>query len=249
MDPVDALQDLLQALRTAGVEVRFQAQVTGVDIRGGAVASVALAGGGQIACERLVNAAGPWCNDIFALAGLSCPWPLKPTRIQVVHVDRPPEVEGDIPVAVDPLGGIYFRTQSRGQEIIVGSILEEDEQEVVDQPDDFPMFIEDSFAQTKLHALQHKIPAMRYRGRVRGYSGLYTINARDVHPVVGKTEIDGFYVANGCSGHGFKLAPAIGSLIAQAIVGVGGAFDTRVDPGFLAFDRTPIAIASKSVLA
>jgi glycine/D-amino acid oxidase-like deaminating enzyme len=90
---------------------------------------------------------------------------------------------------------------------------------------------------------------MRYRGRIRGYSGLYTINARDVHPVVGKTEIDGFYVANGCSGHGFKLAPAIGSLIAQAIVGVGGAFDTRVDPGFLAFDRTPIAIASKSVLA
>lgn len=249
MDPVDALQDLLTALRARNVAVRFNAQITGIDVKNGAISGVRLSSGDEIGCAQLVNAAGPWCNDVLALAGLASPWPLRPTRIQIVHVDRPPEVIGDIPVAVDPLGGIYFRSQSRGQEIIVGSILGDDEKEVISAPNDYSRFVDDDFAQTKLHALQHKIPALSYRGRVRGYSGLYTINAADVHPVVGETEIDGFFVANGCSGHGFKLAPAIGSLIAQALVGKASSFDTDVSPAFLSFTRTPIAVAWKSVLA
>jgi len=249
MDPMDALQDLVVALRARGVEVRFSAQVSGIGVEGGAVSSVALADGHRIDCGLLVNAAGPWCNDIFALAGLDCPWPLIPTRIQIVHVDRPSEVVGEIPVAVDPASGIYFRSQSRGQEIIVGSILEEDEKEAVSAPHDYSRLVDDAFAQAKLHALHHKIPALSYRGRVRGYSGLYTINAIDVHPVVGKTALGGFLVVNGCSGHGFKLAPAIGSLIAQAIIGKTDHFDTDVSPTFLAFDRPPIEIGSKSVLA
>lgn len=249
MDPVDALQDLLAALRARGVDVRFRAQVTGIDIKNGAVSGLTLGDATRLGCAHLVSAAGPWCNDILTLAGLECPWPLNPTRIQIVHVDRPPEVVGDIPVAVDPLSGIYFRSQSRGQEIIVGSILEEDEKEVVSAPNEFSRFVDDDFARTKLHGLQHKIPALTYRGRIRGYSGLYTINATDVHPVVGETAIHGFFVANGCSGHGFKLAPAIGSLIAQALIGKASTFDTDVPLAFLAFGREPIAVASKSVLA
>lgn len=249
MDPVDAIGDLLSALRTRGVDVRFRKQVVAIDVKGGAVRGVRLADGGDIACAHLINAAGPWCNDIFAQAGLDCPWPLNPTRIQVLHIDRPPEVKGDIPVAVDTQSGIYFRSQSRGQEIILGSVLEEDEKETVACPNDYPRFIDDTFGQIKLHALQHRIPSLKVRRRVRGYSGLYTINAADVHPVVGETAIEGFYAANGFSGHGFKLAPAIGALIAQTLVGKASSFDTDVPPAFLSFSRAPINVTSKSVLA
>jgi glycine/D-amino acid oxidase-like deaminating enzyme len=84
---------------------------------------------------------------------------------------------------------------------------------------------------------------------VRGYSGLYTMNWADVHPIVGETPLGGFFVANGCSGHGFKLAPAMGSLIAQAIAGGKQAFDTAVPRTFLSFDRRPIELAQQSVLA
>jgi glycine/D-amino acid oxidase-like deaminating enzyme len=66
---------------------------------------------------------------------------------------------------------------------------------------------------------------------------------------VGETPVAGLFVANGLSGHGFKLAPAIGSLIAQAIAGERTSFDTEVDPTFLSFDRAPIRLESKSVLA
>ena len=249
VDPVDALQDLIAAARAKGVEVRFRARVAGVAVAHGAAKGVALADGTSLACAHLVNAAGPWCNAVFALAGIPCPWPLQPTRIQMAVVDRASDAFGAIPVCADPAGGIYFRTQNRGQQIIVGSVREEDEQERVADPDDFPTYADDDFVRTKLHLLQHRIPSQARLSGVRGYSGLYTMNRSDVHPVVGATPLEGFYVANGFSGHGFKLAPAIGSLIAQELTGQTIAFDTSVDRRFLAFDRSPIALPSKSVLA
>jgi glycine/D-amino acid oxidase-like deaminating enzyme len=127
--------------------------------------------------------------------------------------------------------------------------LEEDEREVVDCPDRFQTETDTEFEQYKLHLLHHRLPGLPYRGRVRGFCGLYTVNRDDVHPVVGPTPVEGFWVANGFSGHGFKLAPAIGSLIAQRLCGVRADYDTDVSQSFVAFDRAPIEVNTKSVLA
>jgi glycine/D-amino acid oxidase-like deaminating enzyme len=248
VDPVSALQDLIDAARARGVEVRFQAAVTEAHLEGSRVRGVKLSTGETVNCGALVCATGPWCNSLLEQVGLADRWPLEPTRIQVVHIDRPESVVGDIPVCADAVGGIYFRTQNRGQQILVGSVLSEDEEERV-HPDDYPTYVDDDFARLKLHALQHRIPALSYSAAVHGYSGLYTINRSDMHPIVGRTPVEGFYVANGFSGHGFKLAPAIGSLLAQAITGDRIDFDTSVGADFLAYDRAPIALASKTVLA
>ena len=246
-DPMDALQDLLRATREHGVEVRFDAEVSAIATASGAVTGVA-ARGEDIACGAVVNASGPWCNDLNQMAGLTSPWPLRATRIQVVHVDRPSGVVGDIPACADPKGGIYFRPQNGGQQIVVGSILEEDEREVVD-PDDFDRSVDDLFAAAKLHALQHRLRGLDLVKGVRGYSGLYTMNQLDVHPVVGRTPIAGYYVANGFSGHGFKLAPAIGSLVAQAVTGMRQDGDCEIGEDFLSYGRQPLEIATRSVLA
>ncbi|HJP43289.1 MAG TPA: FAD-binding oxidoreductase, partial [Gammaproteobacteria bacterium] len=249
-DPADTLQDLITASRDRGVEVRFRTGVNSVLVEGDKVSGIELDSGTQIHSRSVVNAAGPWCNHFFEELGLENPWPLVATRVQILHLDRPEEIIGTLPVCVDLLGGIYFRTQNQGQQIILGSILEEDEQEVVTQPDEFDRMVDDIFTQTKLHALHHRLPSLPYKGKVGGYSGLYTTNLTDVHPIVGQTPIDGFFVANGFSGHGFKLGPAIGSLLAQAITGQQSTdFDTSVDSEFLAFDRLPIQVDSKSVLA
>ena len=248
VDPVDALQDVLDAGRRLGVDIRFNSHVHGIDTNGGRVTAVRLGDGSSIRCGTLVNAAGAWCNELAAMAGLDLAWPLVPTRIQVAHIERPAEIVGDIPVTCDLPGGIYFRTQNRGQQIIVGSILEEDEREAVRDPDDFAHYADDDFTQAKLYALEHRIPGLRLQG-VRGYSGLYTVNRLDVHPVVGKTDVAGLYLANGCSGHGFKLAPAIGAMLASQVTGVSLRSDPPVDPGFLAYGRAPINLRSKSVLA
>jgi sarcosine oxidase subunit beta len=249
MDPVDVLGDLIRSARAKGVEVRFGTEVAGLQLHGGRVVGVRLADGGGVACPTLVSASGPWCVRLFANVGLPCPWRLEPTRVQIAHIDRPPEVPGNIPATIDPIAGIYFRAQNRGQQILVGSVLEEDEKDVVADPDEFATYADDDFMRAKLHLLEHRLRGLEHLKRPRGYSGLYTINRDDYHPVVGSTPIEGFLVANGFSGHGFKLAPAIGSLVAQMLAGRAQTFDTDVSPDFLAFDRKPLSLNAPGVLA
>lgn len=249
VDPVSAAQDLVDACRGRGVEVRFRTPIADVDINAGKVAGAVLGDGTKVATPLLLNAAGPWCRELYAEAGIELAWDLAPTRIQVLHRDRPPEIEGDVPVTVDMEGGIYFRTQNRGQQLIVGSVLEEDEREVVDDPDRYVETVDNDFQMLRMHTLHHRLPALPYRGRIMGYCGLYTVNRDDVHPVLGPTALEGFWVANGFSGHGFKLAPAIGSMVAQAITAERADFDTDVPLSFLGVDRTPIDLGAKNVLA
>jgi glycine/D-amino acid oxidase-like deaminating enzyme len=219
VDPMAAMHDLVEACRNAGVDVRFRSRVVRVGIGGGRVQSVSLDNGDELATPLFVNAAGPWCNGLSRMVGL------------------------------EVLGGIYFRTENNGQQLVIGSVREEDEREAVDDPDDFRTEIDEDFELVNLHALHHRLPGLPYRGRVRGYCGLYTTNREDVHPVLGPTDVDGFWLANGFSGHGFKLAPAIGSMLAQAITGEKRDFDTDIPLSFLAVDREPIGLSSKNVLA
>lgn len=249
VDPVAAAQDLVETCRNQGVDVRFKSKVSKISTSGGRVESVTLSNGDRISTPLLINASGPWCQQLFDEIDLKICWNLKPTRIQVLYRDRPDELKGHIPVTVDMGAGIYFRTQNRGQQLIVSSVLEEDEKEVVSDPDDYQIIHDEEFELLKMHALHHRFPDLPYRGKIQGYCGLYTINRDDVHPIVGPTEIEGFWVANGFSGHGFKLAPAIGSMVAKSITGEGRDFDTDVPHSFFAIDRHPIDLTTKSVLA
>lgn len=247
-DPVGANQDLIEATVARGGDVRFNSRVVGVSRKGEGVTGVTLEGGESLGADLVINAAGPWCNQLNALAEVDLRWTLTPTRIQTVYRPWPPAL-GPLPVGTDGSTGIYFRPESGGQQVLVGSVLAEDEEEVVGDPDSFKRVPDADFTQMKLAAFHHRIPGLEPRGHVSGIAGLYTINREDVHPVVGPTGRDGFWVANGFSGHGFKLAPAIGSMVAQAVTGTSTDFDTDVPMEFFAVDREPIDVAVKSVLA
>ena len=246
-DPVSACQDLLEAVRREGVEVRFKSPVVRVRTLGGRIEGVDLADDTQIDAPMVVNAAGPWATRLANMAGLDLGWKLRPIRVQVIYRESPPELM-PIPTVVDRSSGIYFRPENRGQQILIGSILEKDEQEEVD-PDDFNQNIDRAFRDTKIYGLHHRIPDLPYRGHITGVSGLYTVNADDVYPIIGPTPIEGFVVANGFSGHGFKEASSVGSMIAQWLTGKTIEFDTDADMAFFSIDRKPHALAEKSVLA
>lgn len=244
-DPTGANQDLIDAARREGAQVRFRSTVTGVETRAG-IHTLTLADGTTIEAPLVINAAGPWCNRINRMAGVDLPWTLRPTRVQVAYRALTDDVPGPIPVAVDH--GIYFRPDARGQRILFGSVLAEDESEPTD-PDHYKNTADAWFKDLKIHALHHRIPSLPHRGTITGIAGLYTINEADVHPVLGPTELAGWYVANGFSGHGFKLAPMIGSMVAQALTGEHAPFDTDVPISFLGVHRKPIDVAVRSVLA
>ena len=249
MDPVDAAGDLLDACRSAGVTVRFNTQVSDVRVKSGAVDSVLMSHGEALATACLVNAAGPWCKPLYTALGLDLPAPLAPMRIQMLHLDRPQALEGAIPVCVDRDNGIYFRTQNRGQQLLVGSVREEDERETVADPDNYLSVADEPFRLEKLHLLQHRLPGLSIDRSLRDYCGLYTTNLADVHPVIGAYGPEGLFVANGFSGHGFKLAPAVGAMMARLITGSGLPDEDDQDDHWLAPGRSPIAVDSLSVLA
>lgn len=247
-DATGALLDVAIASKRAGVDVRLGTSVADVVISDGRVTGVRLADGSTISAGLVINAAGPWCNQINAMAGLSMPWNLIPTRVQVLYRDLPPEVPRPIPVIGDAAGGIYFRPEAGGGQIIVGSILEEDEMEEVD-PDRYVEGADRSFIDSKIHALHHRIPSLPHRGIPSGMASLYTVNRQDVLPIVGPTAVDGFAVVNGFSGHGFKESQIIGSMMAQWITGERADFDTDVPMEFFSIDRDPIDMGGLNVLA
>jgi sarcosine oxidase, subunit beta len=242
-DPTGANRDLLDAARRKGVDVRFRSQVTRVYTDGGKVTGIETADGTRIDAGLVINAAGPWCNRLNALAGVEFGWPLTPTRVQVVYRTMGEQI-GPLPVTADH--DIYLRPD--GAQILFGSVLPEDERETAN-PDDYRTSVDAAFKDTKIHALHHRIPTLPHRGTVTGIAGPYTINHRDVHPVLGPTALDGWWLANGFSGHGFKLAPMIGSMVAQAITGTTASYDTDVPLSFLGIDRAPLSVDHKGVLA
>jgi sarcosine oxidase subunit beta len=247
-DPVGANQDLIEATRHLGGDVEFNSRVTDVLKENGRVTGVRLADASQVSAGLVINASGPWCNQLNAMVGADLRWTLTSTRIQTVYRSWPSDL-GPLPVAADASTGIYFRPELGGQQVLIGSILAEDEEEDVDDPDDFKRAPDARFTEMKLAAFHHRVPSLEARGTVSGVAGLYTINREDVHPVIGPSGVDGFWVANGFSGHGFKLAPSIGSMIAQAVTGATMEFDTDVPMSFLSVDREPIDLAVKHVLA
>jgi glycine/D-amino acid oxidase-like deaminating enzyme len=247
-DATGALLDVATAARAEGVDVRMRSEVVDVTVSGGRVTGVSLADGSSIDTPLVVNAAGPWCNRVNEMAGLETPWELVPTRIQVIYRPLPVAVPRPIPVTCDAPGGVYFRPEAGDGQIILGSLLEEDELEVAD-PDLYSQAADRAFIDTKIHALHHRLPDLPYVGVPGGMASLYTVNRQDVLPIVGPTEIDGFAVVNGFSGHGFKESQVIGSMMAQWITNTRAEFDTDVPMDFFSIDRDPVDIAEHTVLA
>ncbi len=60
--------------------------------------------------------------------------------------------------------------------------------------------------------------------RVGGQVGLYDVTP-DWHPILGAVDgFEGLFLATGGSGHCFKLGPAIGEMVAGAVLGLKTAY-------------------------
>ena len=70
-------------------------------------------------------------------------------------------------------------------------------------------------AAATMDKLARRMPAMADSYLRGGWSGLFTVTP-DWHPILDRAPgIDGLFCAVGFSGHGFKLAPAIGQAMAE----------------------------------
>lgn len=66
-------------------------------------------------------------------------------------------------------------------------------------------------------AILRRFPVMEQGLAQRGWAGLYDVTP-DGQPVIDRIEeVEGFYCAVGLSGHGFKIGPAVGTIVAELI--------------------------------
>ena len=124
------------------------------------------------------------------------------------------------------------------------------ESEIVDNPDQLNTALDPDFKADYLSCLFHRLPGQPQILQLSGFSSMYTVNQDDVHPMIGETKLRGMWACNGFSGHGFKLAPAVGSLVAQQITQQRtDAWDTDVPHEFLAPERESLKLKVKTHFA
>ena len=239
-DPAGANADLVASAQRQGAEVAFGTGVAGLVTDQGRVIGVRLDNGDEVYCSLVVNAAGPWCNEINQMAGAQKRWTLTPTRIQLILREWS-GADPRLPITFDGSTDGCYRIERSGSQILLVSPEIPEFMEPISDPDHFEVNPDRNCVETTLAAFQHRVPGIKHVGTSTGLCGLYTINEQDSHPIVGPSEVEGLWLVNGFSGHGFKLAPGIGAMVARSITGNAAPFDPDVDDDLFALDRDPLA--------
>jgi glycine/D-amino acid oxidase-like deaminating enzyme len=110
---------------------------------------------------------------------------------------------------------IYTRPETGGL-TLVGPLDPEELDDRAD-PDRYNEGV--SFEETAeaMERAMHRFPVMEHGEVARGYAGCFDVTP-DWHPILDESPVGGFYLAVGFSGHGFKLSPAVGDMVARLVV-------------------------------
>jgi sarcosine oxidase subunit beta len=219
-DAYQTAQAFAVAARTAGVRVRQGCEVAGLLLDGGKVTGVLLADGTEISTGTVVVAAGVWTKPFLAPYGIDVP--IRVVREQIVMI-RPGVQIGPVPVFSDLVSLQYIRPEPGGDVLFGNSDLSDVN---VADPDNYLNRADDAFIDLTVDKVGTRFPGFTDAAISSSYAGCYDVTP-DWNPVISKTGIDGLMVAAGFSGHGFKIAPAVGRLVADLIVD-GRSADPRI---------------------
>ncbi len=234
LEPRDVLRGFRAAAAAAGAEF-VPAEVTGLLRRSDRVVGVELADGTTVGGEAVavVNAAGPFAARLGAMAGLELP--VYPVRQQLFRCALPTPWPYRFPVVIDPTG-VHWRhddpvTESDPDRLIVACTR-------LGEPpgENFECDLSRWEADFR-PPLVRRVPRLEAATLVDGWAGLYAMTP-DHNPLLGEhPDAPGFFLANGFSGHGLMIAPAVGKVLSELIrTGRSDTVDvSSLDPG--RFDR------------
>jgi glycine/D-amino acid oxidase-like deaminating enzyme len=188
------------------------AEVAALEIGGDRIEAVRLASGERIAARIVVNAAGLWSPAVAALAGVKLP--IVVGRHPVFVVQRTPTFGRPHPVYLDLASGTFLRPETGG--LTLTGFLDADEPNHPMDPEALGGDVGFEEVARIMERASRCVPMLAEARYQRGYAGAFDITP-DWMPVLDETPVRGLYVAAGMSGHGFKLSPAIGRMMADLI--------------------------------
>ncbi len=222
-DPAGLTNGYATLARRSGAEVRTGVEVRAVRVAGGRTLGVSTAAG-DIDAPVVVNAAGPWAGALAATAGVDLP--LEPVPRNVATTGPFPGAPERRTLVIDAETSFYFHREGPG--VLMG-MGDPGERPSFDTAPD-RRFVAERLLPTAVRVF----PPLGEAGLERTWAGLYEMTP-DRHPILGPAPgVEGFYLANGFSGHGFQHAPVVGKLLAEMVV-EGAA--TTVDVSSLGLER------------
>lgn len=229
-DPHATTDGLFRRAVELGAVARLGATVVGIATSDAGV-QVTTSDGSTASCSRLLIAAGPWTRPLAAMVGADLPLTVERHIVATFRWAgaEPTPAHGDL------VGGYYFRPE--GEDLYLVGPLHAAPQ--VD-PDDFDVRIGEDEVRRLAQAVVLRVPQLELSEAHGGWASLYDVSP-DWQPVIGEVAPNVFVDA-GTSGHGFKLAPALGRHVADLVSGA-----SNVDPGLADFD--PFRFEQGSLLA
>jgi sarcosine oxidase subunit beta len=219
-DPQLATHNVQRAAENYGGEFLFNSKVVEIRRNNGQVVGVTLEGGEKIDAPVVVNVAGPHSFIINRLADVEKGMKVKTRalRHEVHHVPSPIgfdfEKDGFHTSCGDT--GVYFRPET-GNHILVGSEDPEcDPRQWIEDPDHYNRNVTEARWKAQVYRLARRIPTLPIPNQPKGITDLYDVSD-DWLAILDKSDLGGFYMAIGSSGHEFKNAPAIGLMMAELI--------------------------------
>ncbi len=184
-------------------------EVTAIHTAGGAVKGVSTTQG-EFAAPTVISAAGAWAKQVAQLADVDVP--LVTWTHDVAFLHRPPSL-GKIPAVIDDTINCYFRPEGSALILAAG----EDESLRGEAPDAEDQTPTPTFVEKLIDSMVWRIPKIEESGLHSihvGRDGI-TPDQRAIYSAAGP---DGFYLACGLSGTGFKTSPAAGASLAELIL-------------------------------
>jgi sarcosine oxidase subunit beta len=229
-DPNGVTMGFARAAQSLGVEIVRDTEVTGITCAGGGITGV-MTSRGNVATAIVVNAAGPHARHVGRLAGVDVP--VDPYRRHIfIAQDFTAAVPASRIMVIDFDTTFYFHREGAGILFGMGD---------PDEPSGFDTTVRWDFLPAVTEVAVRRLPALADASISHAWAGLYEMTP-DANPIIGPTrELDGFYLINGFSGHGFQHSPAAGRILADVIA----QRDPGIDVSAFSADRFAGGIAGR----
>jgi sarcosine oxidase, subunit beta len=209
-DPSGTAAGFLAAARRHGARTIQGCRVDSVVEEGGVVAGVDT-DRGRFAAPVVVAAAGAWAAELARTVGVDVP--VTPWRHPTAYFGLPDGHGPDFPIVIDEMNQVYFRPEG-GEMMLVGL---ESGSELGGSPDRALKAVEPAAVEQMVSRVCTRVPWMA-DGTLRTAHGGQDGMTPDQRAILGPAGPDGFFLACGFSGTGFKTAPAVGASLAELIL-------------------------------
>jgi len=217
------------AARRGGARVRQNSGVAALETQRERITGVRLLNGERVTAGQIVLAAGPWSVDLAAAVGVDLP--IRSQRAQILLVD-PGQPVDNLPVFSDLAALQYVRMEG------TASILMGDSDHSAPEwsdPDGYRERAGEGELSQMIPKFQRRFPGLSGARLSSSYAGCYDVTP-DYNPMISPSPLEGLWLCAGFSGHGYKISPSVGELMADLIT-VGTSRHPDVDHHDFRWDR------------